>query len=77
MKWNEIKQKDLEKVFNEIFNPELLYGFDAILYDDALEKSNNFGTTWQQEMQKDEVYLNFIFHFLENEGITPDDFSNN
>jgi hypothetical protein len=77
MKWNEIKLKDLEKVFNEIFNPELLYGFDAILYDDALEKSNHFGTTWQQEMQNDEVYLNFIFHYLENEGITPEDFSNN
>jgi hypothetical protein len=77
MKWNEIKQKDLEKVFNEIFNPELLYGFDAILYDDAIEKSNNFGTTWQQEMQKDEVYINFLTSYLENEGVTTDDFSNN
>ena len=64
MKWSEIKVKDLEKVFNEIFNPELLFGFDAILYDEALEKSNHFGTTWQQEMKKDEVYLNFVFHYL-------------
>ena len=77
MKWSEIKVKDLEKVFNEIFNPELLFGFDAILYDEALEKSNHFGTTWQQEMKKDEVYLNFVFHYLENEGVTTDDFSNN
>jgi hypothetical protein len=77
MKWSEIKVKDLEKVFNEIFNPELLYGFDAILYDDALEKSNHFGTTWQQEMKKDEVYINFITSYLENEGVTTDDFSNN
>jgi len=77
MKWSEIKVKDLEKVFNEIFNPELLYGFDAILYDDALEKSNHFGTTWQQEMKKDEVYINFLTSYLENEGVTTDDFSNN
>jgi hypothetical protein len=77
MKWNEIKLKDLEKVFNEIFNPELLYGYNAILYDEALEKSNNFGTTWQQEMKKDEIYLEFIVNYLENEGITTDEFSNN
>jgi hypothetical protein len=77
MKWSEIKVKDLEKVFNEIFEPELLFGFDAILYDEALEKSNHFGTTWQQEMKKDEVYLNFVFHYLENEAITPDDFKEN
>ena len=77
MKWSEIKVKDLEKVFNDIFNPELLFGFDAILYDEALQKSNHFGTTWQQEMKKNEVYLNFVFHFLENEGVTPDDFKEN
>ena len=73
---NELKRKEIERVFNEVFNPELLYGFDAILYDEALVKSNHFGTNWYDEMKKDEVYNNFILHYLENEGITPEEFEN-
>jgi hypothetical protein len=74
--WSKVKRKEIERVFNEVFNPELLYGFDAILYDEALVKSNHFGTNWSDEMKKDEVYNNFILHYLENEGITPEEFEN-
>lgn len=74
--WSKISKKEIERVFNEMFNPELLYGFDAILYDEALSKANHFGTDWVSEMKKDEVYDNFMLHYLENEGITPDEFEN-
>jgi hypothetical protein len=29
-----------------------------------------------EEMKKDEVYDNFVLHYLENEGITPEEFEN-
>jgi hypothetical protein len=79
MSWNKIKLRDLEKVFNRIFNPESLYGEQAIIYDEALSKSKHFGTTWKEEMQKvsDNVYLYFIVSVLEEEGMTPDDFNEN
>jgi hypothetical protein len=79
MSWNKIKLRDLEKVFNIIFNPESLYGEQAIIYDEALSKSKHFGTTWKEEMQKvsENVYLNFIVSVLEEEGMTPDDFKEN
>jgi len=79
MSWNKIKLRDLEKVFNRIFNPESLYGEQAIIYDEALSKSKYFGTNWKEEMQKvsDNVYLYFIVSVLEEEGMTPDDFKEN
>ena len=79
MNWNKIKLRDLEKVFNTIFNPESLYGEQAIIYDEALSKSNHFGTTWKEEMQKisEYVYLDFLVSVLEEEGMTPDDFKEN
>ncbi len=79
MKWNKIKLRDLEKVFNTIFNPESLYGEQANIYDEALSKSNHFGTTWKEEMQKvsEYVYLDFIVSVLEEDGMTPDDFKEN
>ena len=79
MKWNKIKLRDLEKVFNTIFNPESLYGEQANIYDEALSKSNHFGTTWKEEMQKvsEYVYLDFIVSVLEEDGMTPDDFNEN
>ena len=79
MNWNKIKLRDLEKVFNTIFNPESLYGEQAIIYDEALSKSNHFGTTWKEEMQKvsEYVYLDFIVSVLEEDGMTPDDFKEN
>jgi hypothetical protein len=79
MSWNKIKLRDLEKVFNRIFNPESLYGEQAIIYDEALSKSKHFGTTWKEEMQKvsDNVYLYFIVSVLEEDGMTPDDFKEN
>jgi hypothetical protein len=75
--WSKVNKKQIENVFNEIFEPELLYGLDAIIYDEALAKANHFGTTWQDEMKKDEVYDNFVLNFLENESMTPDDFKEN
>jgi hypothetical protein len=79
MNWDKIKLRDLEKVFNTIFNPESLYGEQAIIYDEALSKSNHFGTTWKEEMQKvsEYVYLDFIVSVLEEDGMTPDDFKEN
>jgi hypothetical protein len=74
--WSKVNKREIERIFNEVFNPELLYGFDAILYDEALVKSNHFGTDWIEEMKKNEVYDNFILHYLENEGITPEEFEN-
>ena len=74
--WSKVSKRQIERIFNEVFNPELLYGFDAILYDEALVKSNHFGTDWVEEMKKNEVYDNFILHYLENEGITPEEFEN-
>ena len=74
--WSKVDKRQIERVFNEIFNPELLYGFDAIIYDDALAKSNHFGTTWIDEMKKNEMYDNFVLHYIENEGITPEEFEN-
>jgi hypothetical protein len=75
--WSKVKKRQIENIFNEVFNPELLYGVDAILYDEAIVKSNHFGTTWQEEMKKDDVYDNFVLQFIENEGMTPDDFKEN
>jgi hypothetical protein len=75
--WSKVKKRQIENIFNEVFNPELLYGVDAILYDEAIVKSNYFGTTWQEEMKKDDVYDNFVLQFIENEGMTPDDFKEN
>ena len=79
MSWNKIKLRDLEKVFYTIFNPEILYGEQAIIYDEALSQSNHFGTTWKEEMQKvsEYVYLDFIVSVLKEEGITPDEFNEN
>ena len=79
MSWNKIKLRDLEKVFNRIFNTESLYGEQAIIYDEALSKSKYFGTTWKEEMQKvsEYVYLDFIVSVLEEDGMTPDDFKEN
>ena len=44
MNWSKINIRDLEKVFDEVFNPEMLYGFQAIQYDEALRKSSYYGT---------------------------------
>ena len=79
MSWSKIKLRDLEKVFNRIFNTESLYGEQAIIYDEALSKSKYFGTTWKEEMQKvsEYVYLDFIVSVLEEDGMTPDDFKEN
>jgi|688.fasta_scaffold2142173_2 hypothetical protein len=76
MNWIKIKLKDLENVFYEIFNPELLYGEQAKIYDEALTNSKHFGTTWKKEMQKinQYVYFDFIVNYLEEEGYTPDEF---
>jgi hypothetical protein len=75
--WSKIKLKDLEKEFNQVFVPENLYGVLAIMYDDALSKSNDYGTTWKEEMQKVGLYLDFISEILEQEGLTPNDFRSN
>jgi hypothetical protein len=77
MKWAKIKLKDLENVFNDIFNPELLYGEQAKNYDIALANSKHFGTTWKQEMQKESeyLYLDFIVNYLEEAGYTTTDFT--
>jgi hypothetical protein len=32
--WSKVNKRQIERIFNEVFNPELLYGFDAILYDE-------------------------------------------
>jgi hypothetical protein len=77
MSWNEIKLKELEKVFNEIFSPELLYGKQAEIYDEALVQSNHYGITWKQEMINKDIYLDFLIDYLENEGISPEDFKSN
>jgi hypothetical protein len=79
MNWNKIKLRDLEKEFNEIFNPESLFGEQANIYDIALSKSKYFGTTWKEEMQKisEYVYLNFIVNVLEENNMTPEDFREN
>lgn len=74
--WKKIKLKDIENAFYKIFNPELLYGEQADIYDEALKNANHFGTTWKKEMQKiDEyVYLDFITNYLEEEEVCPEDF---
>ncbi len=77
MSWNEIKLKELEKVFNEIFSPELLYGKQAEIYDEALAQSNHYGITWKQEMMNKDMYVDFVIDYLENEGISPEDFKTN
>ena len=74
MNWSKINIRDLEKVFDEVFNPEMLYGFQAIQYDEALKKSSYYGINWKKEMQNEDVYFNFVTDFLENEGLTPNDF---
>jgi hypothetical protein len=71
--WTELKMKEYEKVFNRIFNPESLFGFDAIIYDEALVNSKNYGTTWQEEMEKQGNYFEFVVNYLENENLTPAD----
>ena len=77
MNWSKINIRDLEKVFDEVFNPEMLYGFQAIQYDEALKKSSYYGINWKKEMQNEDVYFNFVTDFLENEGLTPNDFKEN
>ena len=77
MNWSKINIRDLEKVFNEVFNPETLFGFQAIQYDEALRKSSYYGTTWKKEMENEDVYFNFVRDYLENDGVTPDDFKEN
>ena len=74
MNWSKINIRDLEKVFDEVFNPEMLYGFQAIQYDEALKKSSYYGINWKKEMQNEDVYYNFVTDYLENDGVTPDDF---
>lgn len=74
MNWSKINIRDLEKVFDEVFNPEMLYGFQAIQYEEALRKSSYYGTTWKKEMENEDVYYNFVTDYLENDGVTPDDF---
>ena len=74
MNWSKINIRDLEKVFDEVFNPEMLYGFQAIQYDEALKKSSYYGINWKKEMQNEDVYFNFVTDYLENEGLTPNDF---
>jgi|694.fasta_scaffold128904_3 hypothetical protein len=77
MNWSKINIRDLEKVFNEVFNPETLFGFQAIQYDEALRKSSYYGINWKKEMQNADVYFNFVADYLENEGLTPNDFKEN
>jgi len=71
--WSKLRQKDIEKRFDEVFNPEMLYGYQAIVYDDALMRANHFGTDWKTEMEKDEVLFNFMCDFLEQEGFSVED----
>lgn len=77
MSWDRVKLRDLEKVFNGVFNPESLYGLQAFIYDEAVLKSNHFGTTWKEEMENvsESTYFDFIVDVLEEEGITSDDFN--
>ena len=77
MNWSKINIKDLEKVFDEVFNAEMFYGFHAVEYDEAFKKSSYFGTTWKKEMENEDVYYNFVTDFLENEGLTPNYFKEN
>jgi hypothetical protein len=77
MNWSNIKVRDLEKVFNDIFNPEVLYGIQAKIYDEALIQSNHYGISWKQEMINKDLYLDFITDYLENEGMNPQDFKSN
>lgn len=72
--WSTIRQKDIEKTFYEMFDPEMLYGYQAIVYDDALNNANHFGTDWKTEMEKDEVLFIFMCDFLEQQGVSVDDF---
>jgi hypothetical protein len=77
MNWSDIKLRDLEKVFDDIFNPELLYGKEAELYDEALTQSNHYGISWKQEMKDKDIYLDFIIDYLEKEEMKPEDFNSN
>jgi hypothetical protein len=76
MKWENVRLRDLENVFNDIFNPQLLYGEQAVIYDEAIKNSNHFGTTWQQEIKKNDEhsYVDFIVNYLKEEGCSLDDF---
>ena len=77
MSWDKIKLRDLEKAFHGAFNPESLYGLQAVIYDEAISKSNHFGTTWKKEMENvsESVYFDFIVSVLEEEGFIIDDFN--
>lgn len=77
MNWSNIKVRDLEKVFDDIFNPELLYGKQAELYDEALAQSNHYGISWKQEMKDKDIYVDFIIDYLEKEEMKPEDFNSN
>lgn len=77
MNWSNIELRDLEKVFNQVFNPEVLYGVQAEIYDEALTQSKHFGISWKQEMIDKGLYFSFLTNFLENEGINPQDFNSN
>jgi len=77
MNWNDIKLRDLERVFDDIFNPELLYSTQAEFYDEAITQSNHYGISWKQEMKDKNIYLNFITNYLENEEMKPEDFNSN
>lgn len=72
--WMRINQKEVENRFDKIFNPEMLWGYQAIVYDDALTRANNYGTHWKEEMEKDDVLFFFMCDCLEQEGITVSDF---
>jgi len=77
MNWSIIELRDLEKVFNQVFNPEVLYGDYAEIYDEALTQSKHFGISWKQEMVDKELYFSFVTNYLENEGMNPQDFNSN
>jgi hypothetical protein len=73
--WFLNKFKDYEKIFNQLFSPEKLFGYEAIIYDEALKKSNYFGTTWKEELEKVDLYFSFVINYLESEGYSPDYFN--
>ena len=71
MNWSKINIRDLEKVFDEVFNPEMLYGFQAIQYDEALKKSSYYGINWKKEMQNENFSIKDFLDQMNSIGCIP------